>query len=326
MRRRQFLQGLIGAAGVLPLPAQAEQSMPVIGLLAAPPLSAYRGYLEAFRQGVKEIGFIEGQNVTIEYRSADGQYDRLQKLAADLVARHVVLIVTMGGVPAALAAKAATSTVPIVFGVAEDPVKLGLVRSFAKPGGNATGVSFLTAELDRKRLELVREVLPKAELIGILLNPKNPQTAGQVQGIEEAAQSFGLKLAILNASSEQEIDSAYARIDQQHINALVIGADGFFFGRREQIVQLSANHALPTIFRYREESEIGGLMSYGTDLADAYRLEGNYVGRILKGEKPSELPVQQSIKVELVINLKSAKALGLTFPLSLLGRADEVIE
>jgi putative tryptophan/tyrosine transport system substrate-binding protein len=326
MRRRQFLRGLIGAAGVLPFPVRAEQNMPVVGLLAAPPLSAYHGYLDALKQGAKETGFVEGQNVAIEYRSADGQYDRLQGLAADLVAQHVAVIVTLGGVPAALAAKAATSTVPIVFGVAEDPVTLGLVSSFAKPGGNATGVSFLTAELDRKRLELVREVLPKAELIGILLNPKNPQTAGQVQAIEAATQGFRLKLIILNASSEQEIEGAFVRADQEHINALVIGADSFFFGRREQIVKLSTSHALPTIFRYREESEIGGLMSYGTDLADAYRLEGNYVGRILKGEKPSDLPVQQSIKVELVINLKSAKSLGLTFPLSLLGRADEVIE
>lgn len=326
MRRREVLGGLIGAAYAWPFWAQAQQGLPVIGLLAATPAATYLGYLDALRGGVKETGFVEGQNVTFEYRWADGQYERLQGMAADLVARRVAVIGTMGGVPSALAAKAATSTVPIVFVVAENPVKLGLVNSFAKPGGNATGISFLAVELERKRLELVREVLPKAGLMAILLNPENPQTMLQLPVIETTAQGFGLKLTILNASSETEIDNAYATAEQQHVDALIIGADAFFFARRHQLVNLSAKYTLPTVFRFREESEIGGLMSYGTDLADAYRREGNYIGRVLKGEKPNELPIQQSTKVELVINLKTAKTLGLTLPISVLGRADEVIE
>lgn len=300
--------------------------MPVVGLLVAPSKASYLPYLNALQQGLKETGFIEGKNVTLEYRWADGQYDRLPAMAADLVARHVAVMGTIGGVPSALAAKAATSTVPIIFGLAEDPVKLGLVKSLANPGGNATGISFLTVELERKRLELLREVLPKAELTAILLNLKNPQVNLQISEIEAAAKEFGLKLKILNASSEAEIESAYVSIEKQHVDALIIGADAFFFGHRDQIVRLSARYALPTIFPYREESEIGGLMSYGTDLVEAYRLEGNYIGRVLMGEKPASLPVQQSTKVELIINLKTAKSLGLTFPLTLLGRADEVIE
>ena len=247
-------------------------------------------------------------------------------MAADLVGRKVAVIVTIGGVPAAMAAKTATSTIPIVFGVAEDPVKLGLVDNLARPNGNATGISLLTVELERKRLELIREVMPKAASIGILLNPKNPQTATQVPEIKAAALALGLQLNVLNASSEAEIDSAYAAAVQRQVNAVIIGADSFFLSRREQLVALAARYALPTIYRYREESAIGGLMSYGINLASAYRLEGNYAGRVLKGTMPADLPVQQSTNVELVINLRTAKMLGLTFPLTLLGRADEVIE
>jgi putative tryptophan/tyrosine transport system substrate-binding protein len=277
-------------------------------------------------QGLQEAGFVEGKNVTIEHRWADGQYDRLPSMAADLSARQVQVICTVGGAPAAFAAKAATPTIPIVFVVAEDPVKLGLVNTFSTPGGNATGVSILTIELEGKRLEIIREVMPQARRIAILLNPKNPQSTLQLPAIESTAQRLGLQVQALRASTEAEIDAAYAEAIAQRADALIIGADGFLLSRREQIVGLSARHALPTIYRYRDECALGGLMSYGTDLADAYRLEGTYVGRVLKGEAPGTLPVQQSTKVELIINLKTAKTLGLSFPLTMLGRADEVIE
>jgi putative ABC transport system substrate-binding protein len=300
--------------------------MPVIGLLAAPSAASYVRYVNAFRQGLKEAGYVEGQNVAIEYRWAEGQYERLPAMAAELVSRQVAVIATIGGVPGAVAAKAATSTIPIVFGVAEDPVKLGLVDSYARPNGNATGISFLTVELERKRLELIREVMPKAAVIAILLNPKNPQTATQLPAIKAGALALELQLIVVDASSESEIDNAYAAAAQQHADALIVGADTFFFSRRDQLVALAARYGLPAIYRYREESETGGLMSYGTDLLDGYRLQGSYVGRVLKGEMPKSLPVQQSTKVELIINLKTARTLGLTFPLTLLGRADEVIE
>ena len=326
MKRREFIT-LLGSAAAWPLAAGAQQpAMPVIGFLSSVSAGTMGSRVDAFRGGLKETGYIEGQNVAIEYRWADGQYDRLPALAAELVGRQVAVITTIGGVPAALAAKAATSTIPIVFGVAEDPVKLGLVRSLAKPDGNATGISFLTVELERKRLELIREVIPKAAVIAILLNPRNPQTAAQTPEIKGAALALGLKLIVLNASSDAEIDSACADAVRQQANALVIGADTFFLSQRDQLVALAARYKLPTIFRYREESVSGGLMSYGTDLADAYRLQGNYVGRVLKGENPAHLPVQQSTKVQLILNLKTARTLGLTFPLTLLGRADEVIE
>jgi putative ABC transport system substrate-binding protein len=247
-------------------------------------------------------------------------------MAADLVGRQVAVIVTIGGVPAALAAKAATSKIPIVFGVAEDPVRLGLVDSLARPNGNATGISLLTVELDRKCLELIHEVMPKATSIAMLLNSKNPQTTKQVPDTKAAAAAPGIELSILNASSDTEIDNAYAAAKQQQVNAMIIGADSFFHGRREQLVALAARYALPAIYRYCEESTIGGLMSYGINLANAYYLEGDYAGWVLKGKMPADLPVQQSTNVELVVNLKTARTLGLTFPLPLLGRADEVIE
>jgi putative ABC transport system substrate-binding protein len=327
MRRREFLGVISGVVAAWPLAAQSQQpSMPVVGLLAAPAAASYGYIIDAVRRGLKETSYIEGQNVAIEYRWADGQYQRLPSMAAELVSLGVAVIITVGGIPPALAAKAATSMIPIVFSVADDPVKLGLVSSLAKPNGNATGISFLTVELDWKRLELIREVVPKAAVIALLLNPKNPQNAGQVPDLKAAALGLGFQLIVLNASSDGEIDSACAAAVEQRAGALIVGADSFFFSRRDQIVALVTRYALPTIFRYREEAAIGGLMSYGTDLADAYRLQGNYVGRVLKGDKPADLPVQQSTKVQLILNLKTAKSLGLAFPLALLGRADEVIE
>jgi ABC-type uncharacterized transport system substrate-binding protein len=326
MTRREFL-GVIGGVATWPLAARAQQPpMPVVGLLAAPAAASYGYIVDAIRAGLKEAGYIEGQNVAIEYRWADGQYQRLPSMVAELVALRVAVIATVGGIPPALAAKAATSMIPIVFSVADDPVKLGLVSSLAKPNGNATGISFLTVELDRKRLEVIREVVPKAVVIAMLLNPKNPPNAGQVPDLKAAALGLGFQFIILNASSDSEIDSAFAAAVEQRASALIIGADSFFLSRRDQIVALAARYVLPTIFRYREEATIGGLMSYGTDLTDAYRLQGYYVGRVLKGEKPADLPVQRSTKVQLILNLKTAKTLGLAFPLSLLGRADEVIE
>jgi putative ABC transport system substrate-binding protein len=327
MRRREFLGVITGGVAAWPLAAQSQQpSMPVIGLLAAPAAASYGYIIDAVRRGLKETGYVEGQNVAIEYRWADGQYQRLPSMAAELVDLRVAVIAAVGGVPAALAAKAATSRIPIVFSVANDPVKLGLVSSLANPNGNATGISFLTVELDGKRLELIREVVPKAAVIALLLNSRNPQNAGQVPDLKAAALGLGFQLIVLNASSDSEIDSACAAAVEKRVDALIIGADSFFFSRGDQIVALATRYALPTIFPYREEAVIGGLMSYGTDIADAYRLQGYYVGRVLRGEKPADLPVQQSTKVQLILNLKTAKTLGLTFPLALLGRADEVIE
>ena len=326
MQRRRFITLVGGAAATWPFAAQSQQpSMPVVGLLAAPAASSYGYIVDAIRSGLKETGYIEGQNVAIEYRWADGQYQRLPSMAAELVGLRVAVIITVGGIPPARAAKAATSMIPIVFSVADDPVKLGLVSSLAYPNSNATGISFLTAELDWKRLQLIREVVPKAAVIAMLLNPKNPYNAGQVPDLKAAALGLGFQLIALNASSDSEIDSACAAAVEQQASALIIGADSFS-SRRDQIVALAALYALPTIFRYREETAIGGLMSYGTDIADAYRLQGYYVGRVLNGEKPADLPVQQSTKVQSILNLKTAKMLGLAFPLALLGRADEVIE
>jgi putative tryptophan/tyrosine transport system substrate-binding protein len=328
MRRREFIAGLGAAASAgLPLAVSAQQmALPVVGYLGATSVSAYAHLNSAFSRGLKEAGFVEGQNVAIEYRWADGRYERLPAMAAELVAHQVAVIAAVGGVPAALAAKAATSTIPIVFSIAGDPVKLGLVGSLARPNGNATGAAFLSVELEQKRLELLHELMPKAAVIAVLFNPNNPQSETQLQEMKAAALVLGHQLRVLNASTEPEIDLAFAAVVQQQVDALIVGADTFLFSSRDQILRLAARYALPTIYPYRELSASGGLMSYGTDLADAYRLEGNYVGRILKGAKPADLPVQQSTKVELVINLKTAKTLGLAFPLTLLGRADEVIE
>ena len=282
--------------------------------------------MAAFRQGLSETGYVEGQNVAIEYRWAEGRYDRLPALAADLVGRKVDVIVTSGGDPAALAAKNATSTIPIVFTVGGDPVAAGLVASLARPGGNLTGVSILAVELMPKRLELLSELVPQARVIALLVNPNNPNAERIMRDVQEAARAKGVQLHILKAGTESEIDAAFASLVQLQAGALVVGADPFFNSRREQLVALAARHAVPAIYEWREFAAAGGLISYGASLTAAYRQVGIYAGKILKGAKPADLPVQQPTTFELVVNLKTAKALGLTVPPSILARADEVIE
>jgi ABC-type uncharacterized transport system substrate-binding protein len=322
--RREFIR-LVGGAAAWPLTAHAQQpAMPAIGFLGtdSPHLRARR--LRAFRNGLSEAGYDEGWNVTIEFRWADGQYDRLATLAADLVQRRVSVIVVNG--PAALAAKAATTTIPIVFVVGFDPIKLGLVASLNRPGGNLTGVSLLNAELAPKRLAMLHELVPSATIIALLVNPANPNAETLSQDTQAAARTLGLKLHVLNASTERDFDAAFATLLQQRAGALVIGTDGFFVGQSERLAALTVRHAMPAIFQSWEFSAAGGLMSYAGSDTDANRLMGIYTGRILNGEKPADLPVQQSTKVELFINLKTAKALGLTVPLIMQMTADEVIE
>jgi putative tryptophan/tyrosine transport system substrate-binding protein len=324
--RRQFISALGSAAVARPLEARAQQqAMPVIGFLSSNSPEPFTKQVAAFRRGLNEIGFTEGQNVAIEYRWAEGQYDQLPALASDLVRRQVAAIAA-GGPPAARAAKAATTTIPIVFLVGGDPVKSGLVASLSRPGGNVTGVALLINELAPKQLEVLRELIPKATSIGALVNPDNPATETDMKELQGAARAMGLELFILDAKAESDIDAAFATLVQKQAGGLVVVSDPYMFDRRAYIAALATRHALPTIYPLRDFAAAGGLMSYGSSLTDAYRLQGVFVGQILKGATPADLPAQESTKVELVINLKTAKALGLTVPLTLLGRADEVIE
>ena len=328
MRRRDFIMFLAGAMAAWPLAARAQQkTMPVIGVLYAGSPSASSGpFMGAFRQGLREAGYIEGQNVAIEYRWADGNYDRLPALAADLVGRKVDLIMA-NSPPSALAAKSATSTIPIVFRHGGDPVGDGLVASLARPGGNLTGVSQLGDEgLTAKRLELLSELVPRAGVIALLVNPSSSTGERVIQEVQQAARAKGLQLHVLKASSESEIDTVFDSLSQLRAGALVVGADPFLTSRREQLVALASRRAVPSIYMWREFVASGGLISYGPSLTSAFRLVGHYAGKVLKGAKPADLPVQQNTTFELVINLKTAKALGLTIPPSVLGRADQIIE
>ena len=325
MKRREFITLLGGATAAWPLAARAQQpAMPVIGFLHSGLPEAFAPSMTAFRQGLKEAGYVEGHNVAIEYRWAEGHYDRLPALAADLVRRQVAEIVTVGA-PAALAAKAASSTIPIVILVGVDPVQLGLVAGLNRPGGNVTGTSSLTVEVATKRLEVLHELLRTSAAVALLVNPNNPLTEPETKLVRDAARSLGLQLHVLDASTEGEIDAAFGTLIELRAGALLVSVDSLFNNQRDQIVALAARYAVPAIYGLREFAAAGGLMSYGTDLADGFRQAGIYAGKILKGAKPADLPVQQ-VRVEFVINLKTAKTLGLIFPITLLGRADDVIE
>jgi putative tryptophan/tyrosine transport system substrate-binding protein len=325
VRRRDFIKVIAGSAAAWQVTARAQQpTMPVIGFLGSSSVDAIR--IGAFRQGLAQVGFVEGRNVAVEYRWAEDRSDRLPAMVSDLVHRQVVVIAA-NGTPAALAAKAANTTIPIVFTTIGDPVQLDLVTSLNRPGGNVTGVTQTNVETAPKRLQLLHELLPTASVMALLVNPSNPTNAEiSTKELQAAARSLGLELHVLNASTERDFNGVFAKLVQLRAGGLVIGGDPLFSSWSEQLAALALRHAVPTIYQSRDFAEAGGLLSYGTDFREAYRLAGNYTGRVLKGDKPTDLPVQQATKVELYINLKTAKALGLNIPNTLIGRADEVIE
>jgi len=327
MKRREFITLLGGAVTAWPLGVGAQQAaMPVIGFLGGGSPDAFAHVVDAFRQGLYETGFAEGQNVTIEYRWAEGQYDRLPALVADLIRQKSAVIVATGGDVGVRAAKKAATAIPIVFTSGSDPVAAGFVSSLNRPGGNVTGVSLFVSVLEGKKLELLRELVPMAAVIGFLVNPNNPRADVDTADMQAAARALGKLLLILKADGEHDFDAVFTNLAQQRVDALVVHTEPFFLSRRDHLVELAARHSIPTIYGLREFAAAGGLISYGTKLSDSYRQVGIYTGRILKGEKPADLPVMQPTKFEFVINLKAAKALGLTVPTSLLVRADEVIE
>ena len=329
MKRREFITLIGGAAVAWPLAARAQQrAMPVVGFLNATSPDGFTERLTAFRQGLKDTGYVEGENVAIEYRWAEGQMERLPALAAELVRRPVAVIAAPGNTSVVLAAKAATTTIPIVFAVAEDPVRLGIVTSLARPGGNLTGVNFFNAELVAKRMELLRELVPGAVRVAVLVNPATDVANAEsvVRDVDAAARAKGAQMQVFNASTSREIDVAFAALVRERLDALFVSGDGFFNSRRVQLVHLATRYAVPTTYAARDYPAVGGLMSYGTSITDTYRQTGVYAGRILKGAKPADLPVTQATKFELVINHQTARTLGLAVPPTLLSLADEVIE
>jgi putative tryptophan/tyrosine transport system substrate-binding protein len=326
MRRREFIR-LIAGAVAWPIAAQGQPPpQPVIGFLSSASAEAYKPFVSAYRNGLSEFGFVEGQNIAIEFRWAEGHYERLPSLAAELVGRSVTVIAASGGLPSVLAAKAATATIPIVFTLGSDPVKFGVVASLNRPGGNITGVSLLAYLLDAKRVELLHELVPSAKLLAMLVNPKNTQVDAQLTDFQVAARSLGLDQIVVEASTAREIDAAFTTLVQEHGNALIVSADSFFLSRRDQIIALAARHMIPSIYEWHDFADAGGLISYGVSLNDAYRQAGAYAARIVKGEKPSDMPVIQPTKFELVINLTTARALGIQVPQTLQVAADEVIQ
>jgi len=327
MRRREFITLFGGAAATWPLTARAQQpAMPVIGYLGPESPAVFASRVRAFRQGLGETGYAEGRNVAIEFRWAESQHSRLPALAADLVGRQVAVIVAPGGAPGALAAKSATATIPIVFEMGADPIAIGLVGNLNRPGGNLTGVSSLNVQVTPKRLEILHEAVPTAAEVAVLVNPTSPTADSQLRNLQAAARALGLQLHVLHASAERDFDTVFATFLQLRAGGLVVSSDGFFATHSEQLAALTIRHAVPAIHQSRDFTIAGGLMSYAGSFAESHRQAGVYTGRILKGETPADLPVQQVTKVELFINLKTAKSLGITFPLTLLGRADEVIE